>query len=74
MFRKIREAGGLAVFANHHWIEWISDEYLYEDFVPDEEPKYEVGPTIGRPRAGKAGGIDLHLDLHVWRFSLYFDI
>ena len=34
-------------------IEWISDEYIDEDFVPDEEPKYEVGPTIGKPRAGK---------------------
>lgn len=32
--------------------EWAPDESLDDDFVPDEEPKYEVGPTIGKPRAG----------------------
>lgn len=33
--------------------EWVPDEYIDVDFVPDEEPKYEVGPTIGKPRAGE---------------------
>lgn len=39
--------------------EWAPDEYVDEDFVPDEEPKYEVGPTIGKPWAGKGVTINV---------------
>ncbi len=34
-------------------IKWISNEYLDDDFMPDEKSKYEVEPSIGKPRAGK---------------------
>ena len=34
-------------------IEWISDVYVDDSFMPDEEPDYEVRAAIGKPRAGK---------------------
>ena len=34
-------------------IEWTSDEYVDDDYTPDEEPDYEIHESMGRPRAGK---------------------